>query len=66
MKNRRGFLSTGGLQLSRLQPYAPMNPYLNKERGWNSCPLAHAGEVFGSKKKEALRARLASLWLERL
>ena len=35
--------------------------FLNKERGWNSWPLAHAGEVFGSKKKEALRARLAGL-----
>lgn len=52
MKNRRGFLSTSGLQLSRLQPYAPMNPYLNKERGWNSCPLAHAGRVLDRRRRK--------------
>ena len=42
-------------------PASAHESFLSKERGWNAWPLAHAGEVFGSKKKEALRARLASL-----
>src|SRR5581483_10276620 len=42
-------------------PASAHESFLSKERSWNSWPLAHAGEVFGSKKKEALRARLASL-----